>query len=254
MSEAVRVLVSAGFSEGHAFPALALARALRERGHEPVVELSERWREPAERLGAEFLPAREYVAFPGAHPDAAGPTVVDAARELAARLPDLGVDVVVADLVAPAPALAAELAGLPAATLVPTLYPVQAPGLPPFPAGLPYGERGAARTAWRVLEPATRPLRPSARWVRRVPELLGQVRGELGLPPLSAGTAYTTYGAIGSGLALVATFPQLEYPRRWPAGTHVTGPMRFELPHPDVALPRGTGAAGAGRGEHRRRR
>ena len=37
----------------------------------------------------------------------------------------------------------------------------------------------------------------------------------------------------------MATFPQLEYPRRWPAGVHVTGPMEFEIPHPDVELPEG---------------
>ena len=38
---------------------------------------------------------------------------------------------------------------------------------------------------------------------------------------------------------MVATFPQLEYPRAWPAGAEVTGPMTFELPHPDIALPAG---------------
>jgi methylmalonyl-CoA mutase cobalamin-binding subunit len=35
----VRVMISAGFSAGHALPALALARALRERDHEVVVHL-----------------------------------------------------------------------------------------------------------------------------------------------------------------------------------------------------------------------
>jgi UDP:flavonoid glycosyltransferase YjiC (YdhE family) len=235
----LRVLVSAGFTEGHAYPALALARALRTRGHQAVVELSERWREPTEGLGAEFIAAREYVAFPGAHPGAAGPTAADAARELAARLPDLGVDAVVADLVAPAPALAAELAGVPAASLVPTLYPVQGAGAPPFEAGLPGPRSALARAAWRAAEPATRPLRRSARWVRRVPRLHGEVRAQLGLAPLPPGTDYTTYGPIAAGLALVATFPQLEYPRPWPSGVHVVGPMPFELPHPDVALPEG---------------
>ena len=40
---------------------------------------------------------------------------------------------------------------------------------------------------------------------------------------------------------MVATFPQLEYPRRWPAGVAVTGPMEFELPYEEVALPEGEG-------------
>ena len=47
------------------------------------------------------------------------------------------------------------------------------------------------------------------------------------------------HGGISPDLALVATFPQLEYPRRWPAGVEVTGPMAFELPHPDIELPPG---------------
>jgi UDP:flavonoid glycosyltransferase YjiC (YdhE family) len=42
-------------------------------------------------------------------------------------------------------------------------------------------------------------------------------------------------------LVLVATFPQLEYPREWPANTHVTGPLEFELERPDVELPAGDG-------------
>ena len=37
----------------------------------------------------------------------------------------------------------------------------------------------------------------------------------------------------------MATFPQLEYPRRWPAGVQVTGPMEFEIPYPEVELPEG---------------
>jgi UDP:flavonoid glycosyltransferase YjiC (YdhE family) len=40
---------------------------------------------------------------------------------------------------------------------------------------------------------------------------------------------------------LVGTFPQLEYPRDWPAGVEITGPMTFELPHPDIELPGGDG-------------
>jgi UDP:flavonoid glycosyltransferase YjiC (YdhE family) len=47
------------------------------------------------------------------------------------------------------------------------------------------------------------------------------------------------HGGISEGLALVATFSQLEYPRLWPEHVHVTGPMLFELPYPDVELPRG---------------
>ena len=41
----------------------------------------------------------------------------------------------------------------------------------------------------------------------------------MGLPPL-----VHVHGGTSRELALVATFPQLEYPRSWPAHTHVVGP------------------------------
>ena len=239
MSEPITALVSAGYSEGHAFPALALSRELARRGHDVTVELSERWREVAEPMGLGFIAARDYV-LPGAAPDGAGePTAVEVARELAPRIEELGADVVISDLVAPAPALAAEVAGVPSASLIPTLFPVQGAGLPPWADGLVAPRTPLGAAAWRAAEPALRPLRPSARWLRRVPELLSEARAQLGLPPLDPDRPVTTYGTVSDGLALVATFPQLEYPRAWPAGTHVTGPMLFELPHPDVELPPG---------------
>jgi UDP:flavonoid glycosyltransferase YjiC (YdhE family) len=61
-------------------------------------------------------------------------------------------------------------------------------------------------------------------------------REELGLPPTGR-----LYAAISDELAMVATFPQLEYPRSWPDHVHVTGPMLFELPHPEGDLPEGDG-------------
>ena len=65
---------------------------------------------------------------------------------------------------------------------------------------------------------------------------LNASRAVVGLPPLER-----FHGGISEQLALVATFPQLEYPRRWPAAVQVTGPMRFELPYPDVEVPAGGG-------------
>ena len=239
MSDRVRVLVSAGYSEGHAFPALALSRALGERGHEVMVELSERWRDTVGGLGFGFTPARDYV-LPGAAPAGAGePTAIDVARSLVATIGAFDPDVVVSDLVAAAPALAAEVAEVPNATLIPTVYPVQGRGLPPFQVGLVAPRTGLGSVAWRAIEPAVRPLRPNTRWLRRVSGLLGAARAELGLPPLPPDRPVTTYGTVSEGLAMVATFPQLEYPRDWPARTHVTGPMQFELEHPDVELPPG---------------
>jgi UDP:flavonoid glycosyltransferase YjiC (YdhE family) len=49
------------------------------------------------------------------------------------------------------------------------------------------------------------------------------------------------HGGISERLAIVATFPQLEYPRRWPAHVRVTGPLFFEPPGERVAIPKGEG-------------
>src|SRR5439155_900174 len=55
-----------------------------------------------------------------------------------------------------------------------------------------------------------------------------------GLAPLAR-----VHGGISEDLALVATFPQLEYPRQWPASVHVVGPLAWELPCEDIELPGG---------------
>ena len=48
------------------------------------------------------------------------------------------------------------------------------------------------------------------------------------------------HGGISRELALVATFPQLEYPRREPVpGLRVTGPLLWEQPFGEVELPPG---------------
>ena len=38
------------------------------------------------------------------------------------------------------------------------------------------------------------------------------------------------HGGLSERLCLVGTFPQLEYPRRWPPGVHVVGPLMWEPP------------------------
>jgi UDP:flavonoid glycosyltransferase YjiC (YdhE family) len=58
----------------------------------------------------------------------------------------------------------------------------------------------------------------------------------LGLGPIER-----FHGGISDLLAIVATFPQLEYPREWPTHVRVTGPLFFELPGEDVQIPDGDG-------------
>jgi UDP:flavonoid glycosyltransferase YjiC (YdhE family) len=112
--------------------------------------------------------------------------------------------------------------------LIPHIYPVHEPGLPFFAVGSRPPRTPIGRELWRRGQPLLEA------GLRRGREELNDQRAKLGLPPLDR-----FHGGISPELALVATFPQLEYPRGWPAPVRVTGPMVFELPYPDVELPAG---------------
>jgi UDP:flavonoid glycosyltransferase YjiC (YdhE family) len=225
----LRLLVAAFGDSGHALPAIALARGLRDRGHRVVVETWERWREAVVDAGLEFVAAQEYRPFAGvAAPPEDVPSIADAARALVPLLDDLAPDLAVSDILTGAPALAAELRGVRRATLIPHVYPVGDDGLPFYGFGAMPPRTAVGRGLWR----AARPLLDVG--LRQGLRDLNRTRVELGLA-----TASGLHAGISRELALVATLPQLEYPRRWPAHVQVTGPMVFETPYPDIELPPG---------------
>jgi UDP:flavonoid glycosyltransferase YjiC (YdhE family) len=224
-----RVLIGAIGEAGHVFPALALARALRGRGNDVLVSSSERWRKVVESIGARFEPAPERIAFPGpAPPGEAAPSFAQAVRRAQPLLREFEPDVVVADPFGIVPSVAAELAGVPRATLIPQVWARYGPDRPPWSSGLklPRTPLGSMLwRSWRLLEAGPR---------RRGKAMIDGARAELGLPPQpSAGPTFSEQ------LVMVATFPQLELLRPRPATVEVTGPMLFELPHPEVELPPG---------------
>jgi UDP:flavonoid glycosyltransferase YjiC (YdhE family) len=135
-------------------------------------------------------------------------------------------DLVVSDILTLAPTLAAEVAGVPHATLIPHVYPVQQSGMPLYSLGLQPPRTVLGRLGWR----ATGPL--LAMGLRRGRNELNEIRARLGLGPIGR-----FHGGISELLAIVATFPQLEYPRAWPGHVRLTGPLFFELPGDEVALP-----------------
>ena len=225
----MRALVAAFGDAGHAFPAIALARALGARDHDVTVETWDRWREPIEGLGLRFAAAEQYVVFPPP-PPGERPGAGEAAEAMLPLLEAFDPDVVVSDILTLAPSLAAELHGVPRATLIPHLYPVHDPGMPFFGMGVGPPRTGVGRAAWRAALPI---LETGLRLGRRE---LNETRARIGLPPQDR-----FHGGISDRLVIVGTFPQLEYPRAWPAEVVVTGPLEFELPHPDIGLPRGGG-------------
>lgn len=222
----MRCLVAAFGDPGHVFPAVSLARALSGRGHEVIVETWPQWREMVERAGLRFVSADQYQVFP---PPASGsPGAGEAALALMPLLESFDPDVVVNDILTVAPALAAEAHGSRWGTLIPHIYPVQDQGMPFFAVGALPPRTRAGRRFWRLTESALR------FGLERGRRDLNAQRAKVGLPPTER-----FHGGTSPDLAMVATFPQLEYPRDWPANVHLTGPMPFEIPHEDIELPPG---------------
>jgi UDP:flavonoid glycosyltransferase YjiC (YdhE family) len=217
----LRVLLAAFGDAGHAFPTIALGRALRARGHDVVVETWARWREPIEAEGLRFAPAPEYPVFPTSQrPLKPYQAVLAATGVTRSLVRQQRPDVVVTDILTLAPALAAELEGVPHATLIPHVDPRSAHGFPPYSAGARLPRTAVGRRLWAAFDPLLR------RGLELGRSELNETRRRLGLPPQER-----VHGGISEALALVATFPQLEYPRHpAPPNSHVVGPLLWEPP------------------------
>lgn len=221
------MLLGAFGDPGHAFPVIALGRELARRGHDVTLQTWRRWEQDVRREGMRFAAAPEYHVFPTRdRPLTPYQAVERATGETVELVRDVAPDAVVSDILTLAPALAGELEGVPVATLIPHLDPRMPPGSAPYSCGARLPRTPAGRALWRCADPL---LRHGLQLGR---SQLNETRRRLGLPALDR-----VHGGISDTLALVATFPQLEYPRSWPAGTHVVGPLMWEPPAPDVDLP-----------------
>ena len=86
----LRLIVAAFGDAGHAFPAIALARELKRRGHEVLVETWEEWQQAVEGEGLRFEAAQQYEVFPPPGPDTPqGQIVARAARALGGLMEEL---------------------------------------------------------------------------------------------------------------------------------------------------------------------
>ena len=177
-----------------------------------------------------FAPAPEYQVFPGpGRPLEPYAAAVRAARDTQPLVRAVDPHVVVADILTLAAALAAELEGRPWATLVPHLLPTSEPGMPPYSVGVRLPRTPLGTRVWALLRPLL------ARGEERGRRELNDARARVGLPPIDH-----VHGGISRQLALVATFPQLEYPRAWwTPELRVTGPLLWEQPYPDTEPPPG---------------
>jgi UDP:flavonoid glycosyltransferase YjiC (YdhE family) len=246
-----RVLLGAFGDPGHAFPMIALGRALAARGHQVTLQTWRRWQQDVEAEGLRFAAAPEYKVFPsGPEPLNFYEAVARATTDTLPLIGEVQPDVVVADILTLAPALAAEIERRPCATLIPHVHPHGQRHFPIYSLGARMPRTAAGRLLWRQAQRAV------DAGLERGRRELNRTRAQLELPALDR-----VHGGISRQLALVATFPQLEYPRAsirahgspgdqgsagWDANTHVVGPLMWEPPAADVQLPRERGHGGVG--------
>jgi MGT family glycosyltransferase len=225
----LRFLLGAFGDPGHAFPVIALGRELVARGHEVTLETWQRWQPAAEAEGMAFAAAPEYHVFPTRErPLKPYEVVVRAAAVSRELVRDVRPDAVVSDILTLAPALAGELEGVPVATLVPHVHPGTPSGWAPYSLGARLPRTPVGRGLWRATDPVVR------RGLEQGRRELNETRQRLGLPALGH-----VHGGLSRALCMVATFPQLEYPRRWEPWEHVVGPLFWEQPFGDVEPPPG---------------
>ena len=177
-----------------------------------------------------FAAAPEYEVFP-TRDKALKPYVaaVRAASEMRPLIRELDPDAVVADILTVAAGLAAELEERPWVTLIPHLLPTPEPGFPPYSAGARLPRTPLGKQLWSLARPALEG------GERRGRDELNGARARVGLPPVEH-----MHGGISRQLTLVATFPQLEYPRgSWLPSMRVTGPLMWEQPYGETEPPPG---------------
>jgi MGT family glycosyltransferase len=227
----LRLFLGAFGQPGHAFPMLALGAELAARGHEVTFETWSRWREPVLAHGMRFVAAPEYPVFPTQErPLQPYEAVVAAVSQTRPAIARARPDVVVHDILTLAPALAAELQSVPRATLIPHVYPVGAPGLPPYALGARRPRTALGARLWRVFD------RPVRAGLERGRGELNDARRQVGLGPVTR-----LHGGLSPELCLVGTLPQLEYSRDWPENVHVVGPLMWEPPYAPIDPPPGDG-------------
>jgi UDP:flavonoid glycosyltransferase YjiC (YdhE family) len=179
----------------------------------------------------QFVAAPEYPVFPTRErPLQPYEAVVQAAGETRRSIAATRPDAVIHDILTLAPALAAELEGVPVATLIPHVHPAPGPGFPPYALGARLPHTAVGQRFWSALA------RPVESGLRRGRAELNETRAKLGLPPVTR-----LYGGLSDQLCMVATFPQLEYPRSWAPHVHIVGPLMWEPPYHEVEPPPGDG-------------
>ncbi len=232
-----RVLVYTAPGSGHAYPPVATAIALRDRGHEVMVRTASGSVEALERLGLSAAPIDPRIeAIPledwKAHTSIAA--LMSACQTFGRRAlyeaPDLLVaieaerpDLIWLDTNATGAAVVAEASGLPWAHYMPHPHPGPARGVPVFGPGFAPSTSQLAR----LRDAGMNALKPLA--FRSFVRSHNSRRTALGLP---AFRGIEDLYAVAPLLVQFSAEP-FEYPREWPENVRLVGPALWEPPGPE---------------------
>ena len=194
----MRIALVSGPDPGHAFPVVALASALRHRGHAVVVATGRRWEDDLRHDGLDFVEIP--LLAPTPRDDDWGYRIWGRAAEMAPPLADLlapwAPDAVVADTLTAAGGLSAGLLGVPWAESVPHWLNRSSTALPAMGQGRPPARTAIGRLRDRQMRAHQRPS------IEMGAEQARAARTQVGLPPDAE-----------PALRLVATVPAVEPPR-----------------------------------------
>jgi MGT family glycosyltransferase len=223
---------------GNVPPQLALARRLTERGHHVSILAPRVLRSRIEAAGCQFVPLRDTPEHDSSSRTedllrdweartsmgAAGlvrdrlifGTAAGYASDVMAAIADKRPDVVVTDYLLLGGYIAAERAGVPLAALIHTVYPLPAPGMPPYGMGFQPAKGAPGRVRDALFAPVFR------RFYNARLKNLNDVRTAMGLQPLTS--VFEQFGRANR--MLVLTSQAFDFPAdSLPANVRYVGPQ-----------------------------
>src|SRR4051794_11592832 len=221
----MRIAVITGPAPGHAFPAAALAVALRRAGHSVCVLSGPEWATALKRDDIEplDLPLLSHDYDQGDIGHRLYVRAAEMATPCADTLRRWRADAVVSDTLVTCGAWAAALCDLPWVELIPHALQDLSRDLPPPGAGLPAGRTPVGRARDSFLR------RMTARSLRLAREQRAAARLSIALAEEQEPVA-----------RLVATLPALEPARSdWPPNAHVVGPLVWDPADVELEPPPG---------------
>ena len=209
-------------------PALALVRRVLAAGHSVRVLGPLSIEEKVKATGADFSLTRfAPVCDPGnvdqekkgRSPAAVAMAACDEyARDVEETIASFPVDIVVTDYLLTGVYAAAEAAGIPCASLVPSVYPLPLPGLPPFGSGFSPAKGIAGRVRDSVVNFVYQRV-----WNMNL-KSLNSTRTRLGLPPVRSMKGQM----LRAGRILVLTSSDFDFPAPLPDHAVYCGPQQEE--------------------------